>query len=93
MTNLMEIEDVVYRFNKKLDELVFSLISSDTPSDWKNASIIFKNKVKTTIQSGEITLFIDDKKELQNLNDTLKSIYRRFINFINDKYYLHCVLF
>ena len=49
MTNLKEIEDIVYRFNKKLDELVYSLITSDTPSDWKNASIIFKNKVKTTI--------------------------------------------
>lgn len=78
---------------KNLMIFVFSLLESDTPKDWKSAKIIFKNKVKAEFKDGEAKLLVKDKEELKELNDTLKGVYRAFVNFINDEYLLHWILF
>ena len=78
---------------KNLMIFVFSLLESDTPKDWKSAKIIFKNKVKAEFKDGEEKLLVKDKEELKELNDTLKGVYRAFVNFINDEYLLHWILF
>lgn len=93
MINLMKLENDVFKFNKKLDDLCFSLLESDTLKDWKSAKIIFNNKVKTEFKDGEAKLLVKSKEELKELNDTLKGVYRAFVNFINDEYLLHWILF